>query len=42
MLAEPDKAHEDGKGVDEAEVGEHGDKVQVELLVRVEVLDVHA
>lgn len=41
MLFEPKQAHHDNKNVDEAEVCQDRDKVDVELLVEVEELDVN-
>lgn len=40
MPAEPEQAHEDGEGIDEAQVGEHGDKVNIQLLVGIQIFDV--
>lgn len=42
MLPEPPQAHDDDGNVDEAEVGDDGDKVQVQLLVRRQLCEVHA
>jgi hypothetical protein len=40
VLAKPEEAHKNGKRVDEAQVGEDGDEVDVELLVRIQVFDI--
>lgn len=42
VLFEPKQPHHDNENVDEAEVGQDRDKVDVELLVEVEELDVNA
>jgi hypothetical protein len=42
MSLEPEQAYDDNNDVDEAEVGKHRDKVEIELLVRLEVLYVDA
>lgn len=40
MLLEPVQPDDDDNDVDEAEVCQDGDKVNIQLLIRVEVLDV--
>lgn len=41
MLAKPNQAHEDGESVDESQVGQGWNKVNVELLICVQVLDIN-
>lgn len=40
VFAEPDQSHKNSKGIDEAEIGEHGDEIDVQLLISVQFLHI--